>query len=301
MADLHLGADARPVGTSFQLLGQNEDDLTRALAWALANCSAFLAAVLADLKLPFDTRETHRLRIQHPLRGMGRTDIELETSASLIIFEAKLGWNLQGEQQMKTYEDRIQAAITDHTALNLGHPIATGGLVTLSECSAAWAEQHLPTGRRSVPRRHLTWASVIAVAEETATRGPHHERRLLRELAAYLRSTTTMRDDPASQMTWIVPISDGRPDRSKLNFIETVQAGHYYNRPAKVPKGAFNFIGSRWSAQLREIRHVIARQMFTDPQAAMPDVFTASDSWAQHEHFRLGPPICPPNTNVRSG
>lgn len=154
MADLHLGADARPVGTIFHLLGQDEDDLTRALAWALANSSRFLEALMVRLDLQFETGDTHRLRVQHPLRRLGRTDIEVETGAALVIFEAKLGWNLPGEQQVKTYEDRIHAAISDHVDCNIGQPVEAGALVTLSECSPAWAEQ--PCRPTAEPSRSAT-------------------------------------------------------------------------------------------------------------------------------------------------
>ena len=214
---------------------------------------------------------------------------------ALVIFEAKLGWNLPMRRQLRDYERRIKAAITDHVAGHLEAPIEGGALVTLSECSAEWAAAKLAPPTDAIPRRHLTWARIIALAEQSAAAGgPLHERRLLRDLADYLRSTTTMRDDPASQMTWVVPVNRHGVTASSLNFIETVQAGHYYNTIGKVPKGAFNFIGFRWRSELREIRYVEERRLFTDPHPAMPDLFAISDdTWEEHEYFKLGPPIIP--------
>lgn len=295
VTDLHIGLNPRPAPTVFHLLGKDEDDLTRALSWTLSRSERFLAQLLADLKLPFATSDVHRLRVQHAIKTRGRTDIEIEVGDALVIIEAKLGWNLPSPLQMRTYERRIRAAIADHVAADLGVPVRYGGLVTLSECSPEWAAMKLPETAGGLPTRHLTWARMSEDAERLAgDGGPLHERRLLREFADYLRSTTTMRDDPASQMTWVVPVSRGGVRSSSLNFIETVRAGHYYNRITKVPKGAFNFIGFRWASELREIRYVEARELFTDPHAAMPELFAESDdAWDEHEYFKLGPAIIP--------
>lgn len=295
MAGLHIGLDPRASPTVFHLLGRDEDDLTRALAWALAGSDRFLRSVLDELALPFPQESVHLLRVQHAIRTRGRTDIEIETSNALVIFEAKLGWNLPRQAQLAMYEQRIHAAIADPVASHLEAPIKTGALVTLSECSVEWATSKLPPTACSLPQRHVTWAKMIELAEQTAAAGGAlHERRLLREIADYIRSATMMRDEPASQMTWIVPVTDDAATSSSLNFIETVQAGHYYNKVGQVPKGAFNFIAFRWGAALREIRYVEDRQLFTDPHAIMPDLFATSGSWDDHEYFELGPPIAPP-------
>ena len=102
-----------------------------------------------------------------------------------------------------------------------------------------------------------------------------------------------MHDNPASQMTWIVPISYQTLSCSRLNFVETVQAGWYYNKVEKVPKTPFNFIAFRWDSALQEIRYVESRRLFTDPRAALPEIFHTSEDWGDHELFRLGPPIVP--------
>jgi hypothetical protein len=105
-----------------------------------------------------------------------------------------------------------------------------------------------------------------------------------------------LHDEPASQMTWVVPLSgvDYAPG-SSVTFVETVQRGWYYNKARKVPKGAFNFIGFRWESALREIRFVKSRRLFSDPHEALPDLFSESAEWEDHELFELGPAIQPPS------
>ena len=295
MSDLYIGMAGRPVATAFHLLGHNEDDLTHALAWTLSQSEHFARRLLDALGLPFATDPVHRLTVQLPKVSFGRTDIEIVAAESLVIFEAKLGWSLPSESQVAKYESRISEQIVETTTGGGDLHIAHGAIVTLSECSHQWASMCLAPDSRSLPYRHLTWQDVIALADETASAGGSlHQRRLLRDLANYLRSTTTMRDDPASQMTWIVPTNRDTADGSRLDFVETVQAGWYYNKAPKVPKGAFNFIAFRWSSALREIRYVQSRRIFTDPKEALPAVFESGGTWEEHVLFELGPPIEPP-------
>jgi hypothetical protein len=285
MVDLTIGSAARPAPTVFHLFGTSEDDLTRALAWTISQSDKFSKVLLERLDLPFALGDVEGLAVQRGVKSRGRTDIELRTNRSLIIFEAKLGWNLPSERQLNTYELRILDEI------NSGR-IETGALVTLSECSKEWALAKLPAGEL-LPRRHLTWQVVVETAELAAARAGFHEKKLLRDLAAYLRSATSMHDDPSSQMTWVVPVTNDSADGSALNFIETVKAGYYYNKAEKVPKSPFNFIGFRWNSALREIRYVRSRQLFTDPRDVLPTIFEESGDWGECELFELGPAIVP--------
>src|SRR3954470_21858070 len=107
MTELYIGLQSRPAETVFDLLGHREDDLTRSFAWAMSQSPRLIAAVLADLDLPFDPGSPWRLRVQHSKHTRGRTDIELETDHALLIFEAKVGWNLPTLRQLDLYEQRL--------------------------------------------------------------------------------------------------------------------------------------------------------------------------------------------------
>lgn len=285
MGRLVSGAGERAIETVFDLLGTGEDDLTRATAWGLAQSEAFERRLLEFLSLPFGVGALDLIRVQHAVKTRGRTDIELVSANALIIFEAKLGWNMPSIRQVETYESRIADAISEGR-------VTTGGLVTISECSADWAKNRLPDSG-PYPRRHVRWQDMIALAESVASQVGNREKRTLRELARYLRSATTMHGDPASQMTWVVPITSATPSGSRCNFIETVESGWYYNKSKRVPKVPFNFIGFRWHSALREIRLVKSRRPFDDPHDALPDLFPAPASWEEHELFELGPAIRP--------
>lgn len=294
MSELFIGTETRPAATVFHLLGRNEDDLTRSMAWGMSQSDAFAELLVDVLALPFEVDEPSSVRVQHAIKTRGRTDIELRIGSALLIFEAKVGWNLPRAEQLAGYEDRLIELLAESKSGVDADPIQNGALITLSECSADWAARKLPPPG-ALARRHITWHQVIETADVAAAMAGVHTKRVLRDLADYLRSTTMVHDDPASQMTWVVPLSgvDYAPG-SSVTFVETVQQGWYYNKARKVPKGAFNFIGFRWENALREIRFVKSRRLFSDPHEVLPDIFSDSAEWEDHELFELGPAIAPP-------
>lgn len=78
----------------FHLLGRNEDDLTRSMAWGMSQSDAFAELLVDVLALPFEIDGPSSVRVQHAIKARGRTDIELRIGSALLIFEAKVGWNL---------------------------------------------------------------------------------------------------------------------------------------------------------------------------------------------------------------
>jgi hypothetical protein len=257
----------------------------------MASSDAFTMLLVDALALAFKVDDPRSVRVQHAIKTRGRTDIELRVGDALLIFEAKLGWNLPQPEQLKGYEQRLLELLVQSQSGAAIDQISSAALITLSECSAEWAARKLPAPG-ALPWRHLTWKQVIDAAEAASASAGLHEKRLLRDLASYLRSTTVLHDDPASQMTWVVPLSgvDYAPG-SSVTFVETVQRGWYYNKARKIPKMAFNFIGFRWESALREIRFVKSRRLFSDPHEVLPDLFSGSADWEDHELFELGPPI----------
>jgi hypothetical protein len=74
----------------------------------------------------------------------GRTDIELRVGDALLIFEAKLGWNLPTSVQLGGYEQRLLERLAQSQSGGAIDPISNAALITLSECSAEWAARKLP-------------------------------------------------------------------------------------------------------------------------------------------------------------
>jgi hypothetical protein len=130
MSDLFIGTQVRPAATVFHLLGRNEDDLTRSMAWAMSQSDAFTALLVDAIALPFETDVPHSVRVQHAIKTRGRTDIELRIGNALLIFEAKVGWNLPGPEQLAGYEGRLLESLDESKAGTATDPIQNGALLT---------------------------------------------------------------------------------------------------------------------------------------------------------------------------
>src|SRR5829696_6833142 len=98
----------RPIGTVFDLLGDKENDLTYSVGWGLAQSSTFAEGLLADVFLGEKSGELRAVRLQEFLPGSGFTDIELESEHLAMILEAKRGWSLPSEEQLRQYSPRLE-------------------------------------------------------------------------------------------------------------------------------------------------------------------------------------------------
>lgn len=85
------------VGSVFDLLGHDENDLTSALGFTMARCPQLCEAITAriapqslgaDIAISLEVRDAE-----------GRTDLELRAGSDLFVFEAKAGWLLPGVDQ----------------------------------------------------------------------------------------------------------------------------------------------------------------------------------------------------------
>jgi len=129
-----LSLGEREVYNVFQLLGDDEDSISKAIAWALARAPTFLSLFLKRL-MDFTGACTEvQIRMQRYETGAGITDIELVVPGEAhVIIEAKRGWALPGKAQLSKYARR---------------PSFTGSLapmkkiITLSECSRPYAMAH---------------------------------------------------------------------------------------------------------------------------------------------------------------
>lgn len=179
------------VTSVFDLLGRDENDLTAALAFTLANSPGLLDLVLHRLNMP-TAREGTSLRLEER-DEFGRTDLEIDTGTHLAIIEAKRGWLVPGEIQFTKYAPRI----AKHGA---------GCLVSLSAASSEWASQTLPHAVQGVPVIHYPWDSMRKDLLAARARTHGGERAWLSEFNEYLRKAVKMRD-PADSWTYCVVVN----------------------------------------------------------------------------------------------
>jgi hypothetical protein len=106
MAELLL--HGRPVPTVFDLLGRNENDMTFAFAWGMARSEGFLRDVVRAVTGGDIAAAATVINLQRHDELGGFTDVEVSVPGELLlIFEAKRGWNLPAEGQLRVYAKRL--------------------------------------------------------------------------------------------------------------------------------------------------------------------------------------------------
>ena len=129
-----LESYGREVHSVFQLLGDKENDISLSMSWALAKCPEFLKAVVQHICGLVPDTDAVTVMNQKYDADTGITDIEVSDYKNFhIIFEAKRGWLLPGADQLTKYSVRLAAS-----------PATFKQIVTLSECTQAYARSYLP-------------------------------------------------------------------------------------------------------------------------------------------------------------
>lgn len=139
----------------------------------------------------------------------------------------------------------------------------------------------------------LGWGDVVQLTEKAASGGSIAERRLLRELATYLRGVADMRDTDSNRV-FVVALSGSTLEGWPLSLIEVVADRDRYFFPAtgkNWPKTPPNYQGFRYWGRLQSIRHVDGYTIDTNMSRHFPG--TPDHEWEPHFVLDLGPPIRP--------
>ncbi|WP_342314737.1 hypothetical protein LIX17_25050 (plasmid) [Mycobacterium avium subsp. hominissuis] len=272
------------VGSAFSLLGQNENDLTAALGFTMARCTALSGAVLSRVwpHLGGDEDVSFALEVR---AEVGRTDLEvrLPASSALVIFEAKRDWLLPTPTQLAQYVTRI-------------HRYGSGALVSLSQASAALAETQLPKEIQGVPVVHLPWRDVLADITEARTISRGRERIWLEELHTYLMEVIRVRT-VADSLVYSVVLSEDRPGGEDTpTFREFVTEQLSYFHPYGMggwPTDPPNFMAFRWGGAVQRIHRVMRADVVPTIRDRYPYLPEGDASDRPHAVYDLGPRIPP--------
>lgn len=285
--DIPLFLHGREMHSIFELLGTKENDITYSIGWALAQSPQFRQALVRTLFPSHDELRIDTVQLQERSGNTGITDVELTGSDIHVIIEAKRGWSLPGDAQLKLYAPRLRSSGRPHTAL-----------VSMSECSSEYAALQLSKQIDGITVQHLPWKDVAALTR--VKRGTHAEKRLLKELGVYFERFVKMQNQE-SNMVYVVSVAQGTPDWSEHSWIDMVEKLGMYIHPAGGkgwPKEPPNYIGFRYHGQLQAVHHIENWKIVTDVGQEMPGV--ARGEWPPHFIYRLGPPIRPAGT-VKTG
>lgn len=274
----------REIRTVFQLLGEQENDITFSVAWALARSSGFTERLVTNILGIHASADETTIRIQVNEKDAGITDIEIESPGQFfIIIEAKKGWTSPTLAQLAKYVRR-RSFLTDKHIKR--------AIVPLSECGTDFTLRCLDCNSiEGVPIIPLDWQTVFECAKNAAC-SSHAEKRLLQELQMYLRGVISMQSND-SNWVYVVSLGAGTPSGWKVSWKEIVEKHRaYFHVIGKTwPKVAPNYIAFRYGGRLQSIHHVEAFETFTDPHDKFPGI--PDRRWEPHILYKLGRGFAP--------
>lgn len=287
----------RPVTTVFDLLGDDENDMTAALGYLLAQTPEARRAVIADLapesavaaRAPVSSCLV-AIRLQTARPDAGITDLEIVAGDDLfVVIEAKRGRVLPAVAQLAQYAPVVSGSGATHrmlvTLTSLEPPAA----------AAAAAAGGYGAGVAGVPVVHRSWRHVRSLVRGARAGETHAGKRLIDHFIAYLDAILGM-DTRYSNMVYVVSLGASAPEGWQLAWRDIVRKRRRYFYPASGGKGGWpeppNYIAFRYDGRLQHIHHVEAATMFTNPRHVFPEA--PDQDWGPHHLLTLGPPIVPP-------
>ncbi len=285
------------IETVFDLIGQSEPHMTDALGWAITELPELLERLvwraLDDKDAKVDPSSV-MVNLQRRVES-GRTDIEiLQAGAYHIILEAKKGWTIPREIQLRLYERDLLA--------NKQAPLQRLALLTDATQAYARASGFDPS-LFQVPLSHLTWADVLHDLSSLRLQSPW-KRRIAGDLASYLGTVVHDRRVD-SNIVFVLSLSDDSPEWLGMSFVDVVtkQARyfHVYGQ-GPWPKEAPNYLGFRYHGRLQSIHHVESRDIHLGLQGQIPGIKAnpPGEDGYSYAVYKLGPTIRPDHI-VRSG
>ena len=286
------------VDTLFQLLGDKENDLTRAIAWTLKKSPSFLKLLVFEIAgESIETEDTIILYQQFEKTGTenGYTDLEITDGRNIhVILEAKRGWALPGIEQIEKYA---------HRASFVNSKAVIKWIVSISECSQIYAKSNLPIKitDNNIPVSHVSWKRLNELALLAMGDSNNEQKRLLIDFSKYLKGLMTMQDKN-SNLVYVVSIRKDLIPGTSLTWVDVVEKTGHYFCPVGIngwPKEPPNYIAFRYDGKLQAIHHIekyTVSKNIHDVIDDMPD-----EEW-DNDHFilDLGPKISP-SKEIRTG
>lgn len=285
----------RPIKTVFGLLGEKENDITFSLGWALSRCDEFAQQFLKSVFPKSGTHSCKTVRLQEGSKHGGFTDIEIQGEESLCIIEAKKGWSLPKERQLKTYVRRFAGRHQQKL------------LVVLSECSADYAKLYLPPSIKGIPVVHRSWKEVEQIVSNSLKSSLRANKQLLFDLKTYLRNLMNMQNHQ-SNLVFVVALSTKKPYWATASTADILKNNHKYFHPfggGGWPLIPPNYLGFTYNEKLQSIHHVEKYNIatWTNLHKHIPEI--RQHKWERdYIVYSLGPAIKPQcevrtETNIR--
>lgn len=238
------------IDTIFQLFGTDENAITQSLSWVLSRCPEFNKCIINKIFGEIYFSNEYIVYYQRYTSTNGITDIEITDNENYhIIIEAKRGWNLPQFQQLKKYAEK-----SDFVKNNAVNKI----IVTMSECSAEYAESNLPKEINGITIKHMSWRDVFDCAKKAKKNSDNAGKKMLDELCRYLEGVIGMQNYLSNEVYCVSLSKATVSENSSLRWLDIVtEYGKYF-----CPQGNGwlveppNYIAFRYDGRVQSIHHI---------------------------------------------
>ena len=291
------------VETIFDLIGDKENDITKSIAWAFVKCPNLLEKIIEHLLHVSVDADNVVIRYQEFEKGGGVTDLEITDNQKFyIIIEAKRGWLLPGEAQLKLYAKRDGFVRS---------PAKMKAIVSMSECTEIYAKKRLPAIQGTMVL-HLPWMVICDLAGELRIKTAGKQNYILGELERYIKKIMTTQNKDTNWVYVVslglgkveITTSEGKAETAGITYLDIVRKYNRYCCPVGGGKGGWpkeplTYIAFRYHGKLQSIHHI---EKYTVADNLHPFVPEIPDVELSKTHFvyELGPAIIP-SKDIRTG
>ena len=291
----HLTICRKPITSVFQLLGENENDITYSIGYVLANSESFLLKFLKSLQITPKDLNNVQIILQQNTSDTGKTNITdleiVEEEVFHVIVEAKRGFQQLPTDQIKRYAQGKK--IKDKVDIQKR-------LVFFTDASQEYAKAMFDNSPiEGIFVKIVPYRKIFSMLSASLLDGNNAEKYLINQLKTYLEKIITMQKIDTNWV-YVVSLSDGGIPNISLSFKEIVKQKNLYFHPIGngYPSEPLTYIAFRYEGKLRAIHHVESFKAFTDFSTIDED-FSVGEV-APHFLYRLGKPILP-NHEVKNG
>lgn len=291
------------VETIFDLIGDKENDITKSIAWAFVKCPHLLEQIIERLLHVNVNTSDVVIRYQEFEKDKGITDLEITDNQKFyIIIEAKRGWVLPRESQLKLYSERDGF---------VNSPAKVKAIVSMSECTKEYAEKRLPT----IPGTavlHLSWKVICDIAKKLRIETAGKQNYILGELERYIKRIMTTQNKDTNWVYVVslglneaeITTSEGKKETADITYVDIVRKHHKYCCPVGGGKGGWpkeplTYIAFRYDGRLQSIHHIEKCTVTDNLHPFIPEIPDAELS-ETHFVYELGPAIIP-SKDIRAG
>jgi len=281
------------ISNIYELLGENENDITYSTGWILSKNERFLKLVIKTIMdEDIDCENCDIMLQEYRAKPRGYTDIEIFVEKGMfLIIEAKCGWNLPTERQLLNYLKRTKE-----------YKGVSHKLVVISECKREYAEKELAKYGLKVPVTFISWQTILNLAKKAQMSVGYYEKNMLEEYIEYLQEVITIHGDVKSNIAYCVSLGSGTPKWSKISWIDIVKKKHMYFFP--VGYGGWraeppNYMAFRYYGKLQSIHHVEDYKIVEHLHSDIPEIKDEPDDALMYL-LKLGPAF-KPEKEVKNG